>query len=165
MYTQAFMQRALALSAQALDQPGTEPFGAVIVKDGRIVGEGFNHARAKWDPTAHGEVEAIRDACQRLGTLQLDGCELYTSCEPCALCVCAMGIVGISALYYGASLEQSHDAIDTLPASARPPIDTDALRREAGAPIAERRMPSRQALDGEAVDILKRWAASRTPTP
>lgn len=162
MYTETFMQRALALSAQALDQPGTEPFGAVIVKDGQVVGEGFNHARAKWDPTAHGEVEAIRDACQRLGTLQLDGCELYTSCEPCALCVCAMGIVGISALYYGASLDQSHTAIGALPASARPPIDTDALRREAGAPIEARRMPAQQALDAEAVDILKRWAARRS---
>ncbi|WOB09862.1 nucleoside deaminase [Piscinibacter gummiphilus] len=162
MYTEAFMQRALALSAQALDQPGTEPFGAVIVKDGQVVGEGFNHARAKWDPTAHGEVEAIRDACQRLGTLQLDGCELYTSCEPCALCVCAMGIVGISALYYGASLEQSHAAIGALPASARPPIDTDALRREAGATIEARRMPATQALDAEAIDILKQWAARRS---
>lgn len=162
MYTEAFMRRALALSAQALDQPGTEPFGAVIVKDGRIVGEGFNHARAKWDPTAHGEVEAIRDACQRLESLNLSGCELYTSCEPCALCVSAMGIVGISALYYAASLEQSHAAIGALPAGARPPIDTEKLRREAGAPIAERRMPSQQALDAEAVDILKRWASARS---
>jgi guanine deaminase len=161
MYTEAFMQRALALSAQALDQPGTEPFGAVIVKDGQIVGEGFNHARAKWDPTAHGEVEAIRDACERLHTLQLDGCELYTSCEPCALCVCAMGIVGITALYYGASLQQSHDVIGALPTSERPPIDTDALRREAGATIEARRMPATQALDGEAVAILQRWAARR----
>lgn len=162
MYTEAFMRRALALSAQALDQPGTEPFGAVIVKDGRIVGEGFNHARAKWDPTAHGEVEAIRDACQRLESLNLSGCELYTSCEPCALCVSAMGIVGISALYYAASLEQSHAAIGALPAGARPPIDTEELRREAGAPIAERRMPAQQALDAQAVDILKRWASARS---
>ena len=65
-YRDEFMQRALALSAQALDTPGTEPFGAVVVKDGRIVGEGFNHSVAHWDPTSHGETEAIRDACRRL---------------------------------------------------------------------------------------------------
>jgi guanine deaminase len=161
-YGEPFMKRALALSARALTEAGTEPFGAVIVKDGVVVGEGFNHALAKWDPTAHGEVEAIRDACKRLGSLSLSGCELYTSCEPCALCVSAMNIVGITALYYGASLAQSNDAIGALPANARPPIDVEVLRSEAGALIADRRMPARQAMDVEAVDILRRWAAARS---
>ncbi len=161
MYDDTFMKQAIALSAQALHESGTEPFGAVIVKDGAVVGAGLNHARAKWDPTAHGEVEAIRDACGRLQSLSLAGCELYTSCEPCALCVSAMQIVGISALYYAVSLEQSGEAIDAVPPGVRPPIDCEALREEAGAPLSRRRMPSRQAMDGEAMQVLRAWAASR----
>jgi len=155
------MQRALALSAQALTQPGTEPFGAVVVKDGAIVGEGFNHSVAHSDPTSHGEVEAIRDACRRLGTVDLSGCELYTSCEPCAMCAAAMHIAGIARLYYAASLAQSGQAIEGVTVEARHPIDVEALRAEAGAPLDERRLPAEQKLDGEAVRILAEWAATR----
>ncbi len=110
MYNEKFMDRALALSARALTEPGAEPFGAVVVRDGVAVGEGFNHSVANWDPTSHGEIEAIRDACRRLGTVDLSGCDLYTSCEPCALCVAAMKICGVGELYYGASLVQSSKA-------------------------------------------------------
>lgn len=161
MYQQEFMQRALALSAQALTQPGTEPFGAVVVKDGAIVGEGFNHSVAHSDPTSHGEVEAIRDACRRLGTVDLSGCELYTSCEPCAMCAAAMHIAGIARLYYAASLAQSGQAFEGVTVEARHPIDVEALRAEAGAPLDERRLPAEQKLDGEAVSILAEWAATR----
>ncbi|MFL9666962.1 nucleoside deaminase [Variovorax sp. AB1(2024)] len=161
MYQQEFMQRALALSAQALTQPGTEPFGAVVVKDGAIVGEGFNHSVAHSDPTSHGEVEAIRDACRRLGTVDLSGCELYTSCEPCAMCAAAMHIAGIARLYYAASLAQSGQAFEGVTVEARHPIDVEALRAEAGAPLDERRLPAEQKLDGEAVRILAEWAATR----
>src|SRR6478736_9602952 len=90
MYDDKFMDRALALSAQALTKPGTEPFGAVVVRDGVVVGEGINHSVAHWDPTSHGETEAIRDACRKLGTVDLNGSDLYSSCEPCALCVAVM---------------------------------------------------------------------------
>lgn len=161
MYQQEFMQRALALSAQALTQLGTEPFGAVVVKDGAIVGEGFNHSVAHSDPTSHGEVEAIRDACRRLGTVDLSGCELYTSCEPCAMCAAAMHIAGIARLYYAASLAQSGQAFEGVTVEARHPIDVEALRAEAGAPLDERRLPAEQKLDGEAVRILAEWAATR----
>jgi tRNA(Arg) A34 adenosine deaminase TadA len=161
MYQQKFMQRALALSALALTQPGTEPFGAVVVKDGAIVGEGFNHSVAHSDPTSHGEVEAIRDACRRLGTVDLSGCELYTSCEPCAMCAAAMHIAGIARLYYAASLAQSGQAFEGVTVEARHPIDVEALRAEAGAPLDERRLPAEQKLDGEAVRILAEWAATR----
>ena len=89
MYREEFMKRAIALSAQALQTPGTEPFAALVVKDGAVVGEGFNHSVAHFDPTSHGEIEAIRDACRKLQTVDLGGCELYTSCEPCALCAAA----------------------------------------------------------------------------
>lgn len=161
MYQHEFMQRALALSALALTEPGTEPFGAVVVKDGAIVGEGLNHSVAHWDPTSHGEVEAIRDACRRLGTVDLSGCELYTSCEPCAMCAAAMHIAGIAKLYYAASLAQSGDAFAGVTVGARHPIDVDALRAEAGAPLQQRRLPAEQKQDGEAVKILSEWAATR----
>ena len=161
MYQQQFMQRALALSAQALQEPGTEPFGAVVVKDGVIVGEGFNHSVAHSDPTSHGEVEAIRDACRKLGTVNLSGCELYTSCEPCAMCVAAMHIAGIAKLYYAASLAQSGEAFEGVTVAARHPIDVEALRIEAGAPCERRRLPAEQKMDGEAVRILAAWAAPR----
>ena len=154
-----FIQRAIALSREALAKPGCAPFGAVIVKDGQIVGEGLNHAIAHSDPTSHGEVEAIRDACKRLGTLELAGCDLYTSCEPCALCVAAMQIAGIRKLYYAASLKQSAAALDT---ALRPAIDIEVLRAEAGAPIAARRMPTQQLADADALVVLEAWAASNS---
>ena len=161
MYQQEFMQRALALSAQALQEPGTEPFGAVVVKDGVVVGEGFNHSVAHSDPTSHGEVEAIRDACRRLGTVDLSGCVLYTSCEPCAMCVAAMHIAGIARLYYAASLAQSGQAFKGVTVAARHPLDIDALRTEAGATLERRSLPAEQKLASQAVQILSDWAATR----
>jgi guanine deaminase len=161
MYQEEMMQRALALSASALTTPGTEPFGAVIVRGDRIVGEGLNHSLAHHDPTSHGEVEAIRDACRRLQTVDLSGCDLYTSCEPCALCVAAMRIAGIGKLYYAASLAQSGQAFAALSRAARHPIDVDDLRQQAGATLDQRAMPSEQKMDAQAVEILKAWADQR----
>lgn len=161
MYEEKFMQRALALSAQALDTPGTEPFGAVVVQDGVIVGEGFNHSVAHCDPTSHGEVEAIRDACRKLQRVSLAGCDLYTTCEPCAMCVAAMEIVGIRKLFYAATLDQSGAAFEGLPVTQRHPVDVDALRAEAGAGLQARRMPSEQHMADQAVDILRAWANPR----
>jgi tRNA(Arg) A34 adenosine deaminase TadA len=160
-YDEAFMRRAIELSAQALETPGTEPFGAVVVKDGRIVGEGINRSLADLDPTSHGETEAIRAAARTLGTVDLAGCELYTSCEPCALCVAAMEIAGIARLYYAASMAQAGAAFAGLKPAHRHPIDAETLRVEAGKPIEARRMPARQALDAEAEAVLRRWAAKR----
>lgn len=160
-YDDKFMQRALALSAQALDTPGAEPFGAGVVKEGVVVGEGINHSVARFDPTSHGEIEAIRDACRKLQTVNLAGCDLYTSCEPCALCAAAMHIAGIRRLFYAASLAQSGAAFDGVSAEARHPIDVEALRAEAGAPLLIRALPAQQWRDGEAVAILRAWAAAR----
>ncbi len=161
MYEERFMRRALEISGSALDKPGTEPFGAVIVRDGRIVGEGLNHSAAHHDPTSHGETEAIRDACRNLQTVDLRGCELYTSCEPCALCVAAMVISGIGQMYYAASLGQAGPIFDPLPQGERFPIDCDHLSRECGAMVANRALRAEQKLDGPAVEILQAWAAPR----
>lgn len=156
-----FMNRALELSRTALATPGTEPFGAVVVRNGRIVGEGLNHSLAHFDPTSHGETEAVRDACRNLGTVDLSDCELYSSCEPCALCVAAMQIVGIRRLYYAATLEQSGAAFEGLSVAARAPIDVAVLRREAGLPLDKRQMPAQQMKADEAVSILRAWAEAR----
>jgi tRNA(Arg) A34 adenosine deaminase TadA len=161
MYQEQFMKRAIALSAQALQTPGTEPFAALVVKDGAVVGEGFNHSVAHFDPTSHGEIEAIRDACRKLQTVDLGGCDLYTSCEPCALCVAAMRIAGIGQLYYAASLAQSGAAFEGVPAAARRPIDVEALRAEAGAPLERRQPPARQHMADAAIQVLSDWAVAR----
>jgi guanine deaminase len=159
MYNDEFMQRAIALSRLALDTHGTEPFGAVVVKDGHIVGEGLNHSKAHHDPTSHGEVEAIRDACRRLECVDLSGCELYSSCEPCPMCVATITIAGISKLYYAASMDQAGEAFSDIPVSKRHPIDVGLLRSEAGAFVDERSLPAEQHRHAEAVAILKDWAA------
>lgn len=158
MYNEDFMRRAIEISAQALTTPGTEPFGAVIVKDGKIVGEGINRSKMNHDPTSHGETEAIRDACRNLGTVDLRGCELYSSCEPCALCVAAMNIAGISALYYAADKGQAGAALGGLCETTRFPIDVDRLTHECGHAVGDRHMPATQVLSREAAEILFEWA-------
>lgn len=157
-YDPSLMQRAIALSAQALTTPGTEPFAALIVKDGKVVGEGFNHSVANFDPTSHGEIEAVRDACRKLATVNLSGCVIYTTCEPCALCVAAMHIAGIGQMYYAATLDQSGEAFEGVPTAARHPIDVDKLRTEAGAPLRQRLPRAIQKMDAEAMMVLRAWA-------
>ena len=154
MYDEKFMRRAIELSATALGTPGVRPYGAVVVKDGKIVGEGLNEAAKKFDPTSHGEVEAVRDACRNLKTTDLTGCELYTSCEPCSVCVSAMIMAGISRMYYGASLEQSAAVVP------RPPLPppTTLVREQVGRPVGERSMlPAETKLSGEAITVLEAW--------
>ncbi len=161
MYEERFMERALALSRSALDEPGSEPFGAVVVKDGTIVGEGLNRMWARFDPTSHGEIEAIRDACRRLGTLDLSGAAVYTSCEPCPMCVATMIATGIGGLYYGASLGQSWGILAPLAPRRRRPFTIEAMRAQVGLPAEQRSMPAAQKLDGAAVAVLEAWVAQR----
>jgi tRNA(Arg) A34 adenosine deaminase TadA len=157
MNDESFMNRAIEISRTALGIAGAAPFGAVVVRDGIIVGEGLNHAAARFDPSSHGEVEAVKDACRNLQTLDLSGCDLYTSCEPCAMCVATMRIAGIRTLIYAASLAEAAPAIAT---AMKPTIDTEDLRSEAGLPVEARRMPSRQICADDAVEVLRAWAAA-----
>jgi tRNA(Arg) A34 adenosine deaminase TadA len=158
MTPEAFMEEAFALARTAKASEGTAPFGAVVVKDGEIVGRGLNRARACFDPTSHGETEAIRDACRNLRTVDLSGCDLYTSCEPCALCVCAMEMAGIRTLIYAATLADAPVILAQVPAKYRNRVPSDVLRREAGLPSPDRRMPSRQMAHEEGLAVLKGWA-------
>lgn len=156
-----FMKRAIELSCTAIDRPGTQPYGAVIVKDGEIVGEGLNHAEANFDPTSHGEVEAIRDACRKLKTTDLSGCELYTSCEPCILCVATMYWARIGKLYYAVSLKEGAgffgSAVSGRNNVVKTIIDNAELGRQAVKPAVERDMPAEQMLAAEGLVALEAW--------
>lgn len=157
-YREQFMQRAIELSMHALTEPGTEPFGAVVVIDDQIVGEGINRSAALHDPTSHGEVEAIRDACRRLQRLELTNAELYSSCEPCALCVAATHLVGIRRVYFGASLAESDAVLASLPVACRHTIDNAELRRAAGQALPCAGMACEQHRAQEALSVLNTWA-------
>ena len=102
-----YMQIADELSKQNLLTNSGGPFGAVVVKDGTVVGVGSNHVLANNDPTAHGEIMAIRDACKNLNTYDLTGCELYTSCYPCPMCLSAIIWANIKTVYYGCTREDA----------------------------------------------------------
>ena len=142
-----YMQRAIDLARTKMSE-GYNPFGCVIVKDGEIVGEGCANVSLEKDPTGHGEIVAIRNACKRLDTVNLAGCELYTSCEPCSLCVSAIWLTKIAKVYYGASIE------DTLVLSA----DFSPLRTEVGKPIHERAIPAEQIYRAQGRALLEDWA-------
>ena len=103
----SYMKIAAALAEENLKTNADGPFGTVIVKDGKIVGMGSNHVLAHNDPTAHGEVMAIRDACKNLGTYDLSGCELYTNAYPCPMCLSAIIWANIKKVYYGNTKEDA----------------------------------------------------------
>ena len=145
-----FLRRAILLATQNVDRDAGGPFAAVIVRDGRIVGEGVNSVTATKDPTAHGEVNAIRAAAKALGTFTLAGCQLYTSCEPCPMCLAAAYWARIDAIYYGAS------AADAARAGFDDAFLYDELRKDK----AERKLPATQLLGEEAWASFAAWIAS-----
>ncbi len=154
-----FLALAIEQARRALREPGCEPFGAVVVRDGVVVGQGVNQSRRLHDPTSHGETEAIRDACRRLECTALTGAELYSSCEPCALCVATMHIVGISAVYFAGSLEGSNAILEAVPESVRVRGHVGALRAEAGRPIGQGRISAEAHPDQAAEVVLRAWVA------
>ncbi|MBQ0160737.1 MAG: nucleoside deaminase [Bacteroidales bacterium] len=99
-----YMQMAVEEAREGISQGHGGPFGSVIVKDGKVVGRGHNRVLKNNDPTCHGEMEAIRDASARLGTYDLSGCDLYTTGEPCQMCLCATLWANISKVYYGCTI-------------------------------------------------------------
>jgi tRNA(Arg) A34 adenosine deaminase TadA len=145
-----FLRRAIALATQNVVSGAGGPFAAVIARDGRIVGEGVNSVTAANDPTAHGEINAIRAAAKSLGTFTLAGCQLYTNCEPCPMCLAAAYWARIDAIYYGASAADA----------ARAGFDDASLYEELRKVKAERKLPSTQLLGDEAKACLAAWIAS-----
>ncbi len=153
-----FMARAIEIAAESVDAPGTLPYGAVIVMDGKIVGEGLNRASAEHDPTSHGEVEAIRDACRRLSTISLNGADLYTSGEPCSMCVATMYQVGIARMFYAGAASDSADFFGSLtehdPKWARS-MSNQELREQVGLPVEQRSMPAVQMMADDMVAVFQ----------
>ena len=146
--TQAdFMRRAIALSLDHAERGIGGPFGAVIVKDGVIIGEGGNEVTTVQDPTAHAEIVAIRRACVHLNSFTLAGCEIYTSCEPCPMCLGAIYWARISRIYFGNS------RIDAAAAG----FDDAFLYDEISRPIADRTIPATQLLSDEAQISFDTW--------
>jgi tRNA(Arg) A34 adenosine deaminase TadA len=160
-YQEKFMKRAIEISRTALTKPGTEPFGAVIALNGKIVGEGLSQALATLDVTSHGEIEAIRDANRRLKRLDLSDCEIYTSCEPCPLCVAAIGIARLKKMYYAATLDQCGKAFAVLPPNGRFEVKVDELIADERTTVDQRKMPTEEKLSAESFEVLKAWALAR----
>ena len=123
------------------------PFGAVVVRNGEIVARGFNNVLISKDPTAHAEVDAIRKASEALDTFDLSDCELYTSCEPCPMCLGAIYWARFRKVYYG----------NTRQDAANIGFDDALIYEEIGKPLAERKIPMQQLLPGEARKVFEAW--------
>ncbi|PIE85937.1 MAG: tRNA-specific adenosine deaminase [Bacteroidia bacterium] len=141
-----FMKAAIELSKKSVNTDGG-PFGAVVVKDGKIIAEGINRVTAHNDPTAHAEVNAIRAAAKKLQTFDLSGCELYTSCEPCPMCLGALYWSRVDKIYY-ANTKQDAKNIG---------FDDSFIYEEIEKPIAERKIPTIQLMRDEAMAAFKLW--------
>ncbi len=145
----AFMREAIRLSFDMMRRGQGGPFGAVLVKGNRIVGRGCNQVTSSNDPTAHAEIVAIRQACRRLKTFRLDACELYTSCEPCPMCLAAIYWARIRRVYYG----------NTRRDAARIAFDDDYIYREIALPRGRRSLLMKQILRAEAHRAFTEWQA------
>ena len=144
-----YMREAIALSRDNIHVHGGGPFGAVVVKDGQIIGRGRNQVTTANDPTAHAEVMAIREACQNLGAFSLQGCEIYSSCEPCPMCLSAIYWARIEKIYYG----------NTQSDAAYIDFDDAFLYKEVKLPRHERAIPLVPLLRDEAVKVFEEWDA------
>jgi tRNA(Arg) A34 adenosine deaminase TadA len=142
-----FMREAIRLSIQMMRRGQGGPFGAVVVRKGKIVGRGSNQVTSANDPTAHAEIVAIRAACKRLKTFQLDDCDLYTSCEPCPMCLSAIYWARLGHVFYG----------NTRQDAARIAFDDDLIYREVALPIGKRTLNMKQLLHDEALAAFVEW--------
>lgn len=143
-----FMGLAIGLARENLDNVDGGPFGAIVVKDGEVIGRGRNEVTLRNDPTAHAEVMAIRDACRTLGVFSLEGTVLYSSCEPCPMCLAATYWARIDAIVYGASREDA----------ARIGFDDADFYREICLPAEKRRLAMEQILRDDAVAVMEEWS-------
>jgi guanine deaminase len=150
-----FMRHAIALSRRGMEGGAGGPFGAVVVAGGEVVAEGWNQVTSTNDPTAHAEIVAIRRACAALGRFDLRGAVLYTSCEPCPMCLSAAYWARLDAVVFG---NARGDA-------AAIGFDDEWLYREVPLPHAERALPMRRLLAAEALEVFSDWAAKADRVP
>ena len=148
-----FMREAIRLASRSVENGGG-PFGAVIVRDGEIIAGRSNSVTIDNDPTAHAEVNTIRDACRKLGTFDLSDCSIYTSCEPCPMCLGAIHWAGIRRIYYGNTRK---DAADINFAD-------DFIYQELDKPLSERSVPMIPLLREEALESFRLWTEKEDRT-
>ncbi len=141
------MQQAIALSLNGVRQNDGGPFGCIVVKDGKIVGRGNNKVTSTNDPTAHAEIIAIRDACKNLNTFQLKGCEIYTSCEPCPMCLGAIYWARPKVVYYA----------NTRKDAAGIGFDDSMIYEEMNKNVGERKIPLINIGRNDAVKVFEAW--------
>jgi tRNA(Arg) A34 adenosine deaminase TadA len=144
-----FMRRAIALAVQNVQSGGGGPFAALVVKDGKIIAEGANQVTSMNDPTAHAEIVAIRAACRALDDFQLTACDLYTTCEPCPMCLGAVYWARPARIFYAA----------TAAHAAAAGFDDAFIYQEIRRSFNERRLPFMQMLRNEADAPFQAWAA------
>ena len=149
-----FMLEAVTAALKGMENNEGGPFGCVIVKDGKIVGRGNNKVTSNNDPTAHAEIMAIRDACENLNTFQLEGCEIYTSCEPCPMCFGAIYWARPDKVYYGCSQQ---DAADIN-------FDDEFIYKEIELPYDKRSIPFEQLAREIALEPFQKWSEKDNKT-
>jgi tRNA(Arg) A34 adenosine deaminase TadA len=142
-----FMREAIRLSLQTMRRGQGGPFGAVVVRNGKVIGRGCNQVTSANDPTAHAEMVAIRAACRRLKTFQLHDCDLYTSCEPCPMCLSAIYWARLAHVFYG-NTRRDAAGID---------FDDDFIYREVALPMGKRKRKLKQLLHKEALAAFAEW--------
>jgi tRNA(Arg) A34 adenosine deaminase TadA len=152
-----FMRRAIELSEKtSLTDSAGGVFGTVIVRNGEIIGEGANRVVAENDPTWHGEIQAIRNACAKVGAFKLTGATLYTSAEPCPMCAAAAYWAGIERIFYAATCEDALKYGD---------FDDSMIYGELKKPVGERSIPAAQIMREEAIEVWKKYKAKPDRTP
>jgi len=143
----AFMQRAIELGLESVRAGLGGPFAAVVVRDGQIIAEGANRVTASNDPTAHAEVVAIRKACTALGSFQLENCEIYTTCEPCPMCLGAIYWARPARVYFACTKEDA----------AAAGFDDSLIYKQIATPHATRRIPFLPLMRAESLEIFEAW--------
>lgn len=155
MISEDYMRRAISLASENVREKGGGPFGAIIVKEGTIIGTGVNTVTTDNDPTAHAEVNAIREACSKLGSFDLHGCTLYTSCEPCPMCLSAAYWAKVDKIYFAA------DKVDAKEAGF-----SDAfIYEEIPLPYSERSLQTERLLGEEGKEPFELWRGSDDKIP
>lgn len=150
-----FMARAIQLAEKGMEDGSGGPFGAVVVKDGKIVGEGYNNVLSKNDPTAHAEILAIREACENLNSFQLEDCTIYTSCEPCPMCLGAIYWARLQKVYYACTQE---DAAEIA-------FDDQHIYEEMEKQPGDRNIKFESLMRNEALPLFKKWKSKPDKTP